>query len=149
MFESAGERHMAHGHAAHPVGMRLNHLQDTAGGGGPDLAHSSDEKKTAADTLHNDIEPNTKKAGAWADDDTAAVVKAFDAKDGHGWLTSSAVSKAHKTWGEQVQNFLNRLTGDESALRYSNTVLTGTDIGVSSTTRKVSVFDTYSPPPEQ
>ena len=65
---------MAHGHAAQPVGMRLNHLQDTAGGGGPDLAHSSDEKKTAADTLHNDIEPNTKKAGAWADDDTAAVV---------------------------------------------------------------------------
>ncbi|MCC5476825.1 hypothetical protein [Streptomyces barringtoniae] len=137
----------------HAVGMRLNHLPDGPGGGGsasgsgPDLAHSPDEKKAAADTLYNDIEPHTKTAGKWADDETGAVVKAFDAKDGHGWLTSSAVSKAHKIWGEQVQNFLTRLAGDESALRYSNTLLTGTDAGVGGTARKVSVFDTYSPPP--
>ncbi|MGW7526201.1 hypothetical protein [Streptomyces sp. NPDC054783] len=139
---------MAHGHAVHPVGMRLNHLQDIPGGGGPDLAHSPDEKKAAADTLRKDIEPDTKKAGQQADDETGAVVKAFDAKDGHGWLTSTAVSKAHKIWGEQVQNFLNRLAGDESALRNNNTVLTGTDTGVAGTARKVSVFDTYSPPPK-
>jgi hypothetical protein len=133
--------------------MRLNHLPDGPGGGGsagggrPDLAHSPEEKQAAADTLHNDIQPHTKTAGQWADDETNAVVKAFDAKDGHGWLTSGAVSKAHKIWGEQVHDFLNRLAGDESALRQSSTVLTGTDAAVGGTARKVSIFDTYSRPP--
>ncbi|MFF7976231.1 hypothetical protein [Streptomyces sp. NPDC007905] len=74
----------------------------STGGGQPDLASSPAEKKAAANTLHNEIEPHTTTAGAWADDETSAVVKAFDAKDGHGWVTSSAVSKAHKTWSEQV-----------------------------------------------
>jgi hypothetical protein len=137
------------------VGMRLNQLPDGPGGGGsagggqPGLASSSAEKQAAANTLRNNIEPDTKAAGAWADDETGAVVKAFDAKDGHGWLTSGAVSKAHKTWGEQVQNLLNQLSGDESALRNNNTLLTGTDFGVSDSARKVSVFDTYSLPPKQ
>ncbi|WP_030345421.1 hypothetical protein [Streptomyces sp. NRRL S-1022] len=118
----------------------------TAGGGRPDLASSSAEKTAAANTLHNDIQPDTKAAGQWADDETSAVVKAFGAKDGHGWLLSGAVSKAHKTWGEQVQDFVNRLAGDESALRSDSTLLAGTDIGVGGTARKVSVLDTYSPP---
>ncbi|MYU02854.1 hypothetical protein GTY81_02875 [Streptomyces sp. SID8366] len=115
--------------------------------GGPDLASSPAEKTTAANTLHNGIGPDTKTAGAWADDETGAVVKAFDAKDGHGWLTSGAVGKAHKTWGEQVQNLVNQLSGDESALRADTTVLFGTDLAVGDRTRKVSVFDGYSPPP--
>ncbi|MEU0860050.1 hypothetical protein ABZ352_32395 [Streptomyces griseofuscus] len=46
--------------------------------------------------LHKGIEPGTTDTGRWTDDETNAVVKAFDAKDGHGWLTSGAVSKAHK-----------------------------------------------------
>ena len=105
MAGSGGER---------ALGTRLNQYPadpgggGSTGGGGPDLASSPAEKKAAADTLHNDIEPDTKKAGAWADDETSAVVKAFDAKDGHGWLTSGAVGKAHKTWGEQVQNLVNQ-----------------------------------------
>ncbi|MFF9407349.1 hypothetical protein ACF1B0_17760 [Streptomyces anandii] len=145
---------MVLGSGDHAVGMRLNHLPDEPGGGGsvsgggPDLAHSPGEKKAAADTLCDDIEPQTKAAGQWADDETAAVVKAFDAKDGHGWLTSTAVNKAHKIWSEQVQNLANRLAGDESALRYNNTALTGTDAGAGGMARKVSVFDMYSPPPE-
>ncbi|MEV6295348.1 hypothetical protein AB0M41_34125 [Streptomyces sp. NPDC051896] len=144
MAGSGGER---------AVGMRLNQYPadpgggGSTGGGGPDLASSPAEKKAAADTLHNDIEPDTKKAGAWADDETSAVVKAFDAKDGHGWLTSGAVGKAHKTWGEQVQNLVNQLSGDESALRADTTLLSGTDVGVGDKARKVSVFDTYSSPP--
>ncbi|MEV8555471.1 hypothetical protein AB0478_03160 [Streptomyces sp. NPDC051917] len=144
MAGSGGER---------AVGMRLNQYPadpgggGSAGGGGPDLASSPAEKKAAADTLHNDIEPDTKKAGAWADDETSAVVKAFDAKDGHGWLTSGAVGKAHKTWGEQVQNLVNQLSGDESALRADTTLLSGTDVGVGDKARTVSVFDTYSSPP--
>ncbi|MEV7684355.1 hypothetical protein ACFW1F_01250 [Streptomyces bungoensis] len=134
--------------------MRLNKLPADLGGGGstgggqPDLASSPAEKKAAANTLHNEIEPHTTTAGAWADDETSAVVKAFDAKDGHGWVTSSAVSKAHKTWSEQVQNLVNQLSGDESALRNNNTLMTGTDVGVGAGVRKVSVLDTYSPPPE-
>ncbi|BBC94231.1 hypothetical protein SRO_3055 [Streptomyces rochei] len=32
---------------------------------------------------------------------------------GHGWLTSGAVSKAHKIWGEQVQGLVGRLAQDE------------------------------------
>lgn len=134
--------------------MRLNQLPADPGGGGPsgggqpDLASSPAEKKAAAATLHNDIEPDTMTAGAWADDETSAVVKAFDAKDGHGWVTAGAVSKAHKTWGEQVQNLVNQLSGDESALRSDSTLMTGTDVGVGAGVRKVSVLDTYSPPPE-
>jgi hypothetical protein len=134
--------------------MRLNQLPSDPGGGGsvgggrPELASSPAEKKTAANTLHNDIEPDTKTAGRWADEETSAVVRAFDAKDGHGWLTSGAVSKAHKTWSEQAQNFVNRLAGDESALRNDRTLMTGTDVGVGGEVRKVSVLDTYSSPSE-
>ncbi|MET9074148.1 hypothetical protein ABZX95_18630 [Streptomyces sp. NPDC004232] len=136
------------------VGMRLNQVADPggggpAGGGRPNLASSPAQKTNAANTLHNDIEPATRTAGAWADDETGAVVKAFDAKDGHGWLTSGAVGTMHTTWGEQVQHLMNQLSGDESALRANNTFLTGTDFGVGDTTRKVSVFDGYSLPPGQ
>ncbi|MFI9242378.1 hypothetical protein ACIGXF_07275 [Streptomyces sp. NPDC053086] len=134
------------------MGMRLNHVPDGPGGGGPaggqpDLASSPAAKKDAADTLHKDIWPGTKTAGGWADEETGAVLKAFDAKDGHGWLVSGAVSKAHKTWERQVQGFLNRLSQDEAALRADNTVMAGTDFGVRAGMRKVSVFDTYSTPP--
>ncbi|MEU6664625.1 hypothetical protein [Streptomyces sp. NPDC046727] len=128
--------------------MRLNHVPDEPGGGGPDLASSPAQTKAAADTLHDSIEKETKTAGAWADHETGAAVKAFDAKDGYGWLTSGAVSKAHKAWGEQIQGFLHRLSEDEAALRNNNTVMAGTDFGVRAGVRKVSVFDTYSTPPE-
>ncbi|MEU2375394.1 MULTISPECIES: hypothetical protein [Streptomyces] len=127
------------------VGMRLNQLPGDLGGG-PDVAHSSADKQSAANTLNKDIEPDTAKAGRWADDETGAVVKAFDAKDGHGWLTSGAVRKAHKTWGEQVQGLVNRLKGDEAALRRNDSVMTGSDIETRTNVRGVSVFDTYSSP---
>ncbi|MFF4713743.1 hypothetical protein ACFY2V_20450 [Streptomyces eurythermus] len=117
-----------------------------AGGGRPDLASSPAEKTAAANKLHSDIGPDTEAAGQWADEETNAAVKAFDAKDGHGWLTSGALKKAHTTWGEQVKNLLNRLAGDESALRGNARVLSGTDLLVGGTARQVSVFDTYSPP---
>ncbi|MFF8995859.1 hypothetical protein ACF09H_39215 [Streptomyces sp. NPDC014983] len=103
--------------------MRLNQLQMAPGGGGatsgggPDLAHSPADKQSAANALHKDIGRDTTDAGRWADDETGAVVKAFDAKDGNGWLTSGAVSKAHETWGEQVRNLVSRLAQDETALR--------------------------------
>ncbi|XUL88632.1 hypothetical protein ACQ86D_19910 [Streptomyces galilaeus] len=128
--------------------MRLNQLPADQGGGGsfggqPDLASSPAEKRTAATAIENHIEPDTKKAGDWADDEAGAVVKAFGAKDGHGWLTSGALSKAHKVWGEQVQNLMNRLASEKAALRSSNTVLTGTDVEVRSGVRKSSSLDGF------
>ncbi|WP_240509817.1 hypothetical protein [Streptomyces malaysiense] len=117
-----------------------------SGSSGPDLAHSAADKQSAANALSTDIGPHTTDAGRWADDETGAVVKAFDAKDGHGWLTSGAVSKAHKTWGEQVQNLVSRLGNDESAIRDSSTLLTGRDVGAGAGVRRVSIFDAYSPP---
>ncbi|WP_367223275.1 hypothetical protein [Streptomyces sp. 16-176A] len=131
------------------VGMRLNHIPDDPASGGsgsgtPDLAHSPGEKKSAADILYTEIGPHTETAGQWADDETGAVVKAFDAKDGHGWLTSGAVGKAHKIWGEQIHGLVNRLAGDADAIRWNSAALSGTDTGVGGTARKVSVFDKYS-----
>lgn len=108
-------------------------------GGTPDLAHSSADNLSAADGLGNGIEPDTARAGGWADEATGAVVAAFDAKDGHGWLTSAAVSKAHSTWGEQMQGLVTRLMLDESALRGTNTLLGGTDLDVGSGVRTSSI----------
>jgi hypothetical protein len=128
--------------------MRLNQYPADPGGGGPtggqpDLASSPAEKRTAANSIEQNIEPGTKKAGDAADEQTNAVVKAFDAKDGHGWLTSAAVGKAHKTWGEQVQTLMTRLSAEKGALRGTNAVLSGTDFGVASGVRTSSALDVY------
>jgi hypothetical protein len=134
--------------------MQLNqwsggHDGGSTGGGGPDLAHSPTDKQSAADSLRNDIEPGTAAAGRWADDETGAMVKAFDAKDGNGWLTSSVVRKAHTTWGEQVQGLVSRLMLDESALRGSSNQLSGTDIDVGAGVRPSSISALYLPPLER
>ncbi|MGV9254565.1 hypothetical protein [Streptomyces sp. NPDC003697] len=127
--------------------MRLNQLPGTQGGGRsvgqPDLASSPAEKQVAAKALEDHIEPDVKKAGDWADEETGAVVKAFGPRDGDGWLTSGAMSKAHKTWGEQVRNLMNRLSSEKAALRATNTVLSGTDAGVGSEVRASSSLDGF------
>ncbi|MEU0073900.1 hypothetical protein ABZ027_30780 [Streptomyces sp. NPDC006332] len=131
--------------------MRLNQLPADGGGfsgGKKDLASSPAEKQAAATAIENHIENGTRTAGDRPDDDTGAVVKAFDAKDGQGWLTSGAVRKAHKTWDEQVQNLMNRLSSDKAALRQGNSTLQGTDVGVGAMARTTSVFDMYTPPPQ-
>ncbi|MEU3525490.1 hypothetical protein AB0E62_16705 [Streptomyces sp. NPDC038707] len=135
---------------AQPAGMRLNHLADPGGGGaaGGRLTSSSAEKQAAANSIERDIEPGTRTAGAWADGETDAAVKAFGAKDGDGWLTSKAVQTMHKTWGEQVKNLMTLLAQDKGALRAADTTLQGTDAGVGAATRRPSVFDQYSPPPQ-
>lgn len=152
MTGAAGEQQDTVGGAGRPIEMRLNHL-DPGGGGGsfggqPSLASSPAEKQAAANALERDIEPDTRTAGAWADQETGAVVKAFGAKDGSGWLTSEAVRKAHETWGEQVKGLMNLLSSDKGALRAVNRTLLGTDEGVAATARKPSVLDQYSRPPQ-
>ena len=138
--------------ARQSVGVRLNQIPadpgGTAGSSGPaggqkDLASSPAEKKAAAKAIEDHIEPDTKKAGDWADEENNAAVKAFEAKDGRGWLTSEAIKQAHKTWGEQVQNLMHRLTSEKAALRSTNTVLQGTDLGVASGVRTSSSLDGF------
>jgi len=145
MKESTGEQHMAEGGGAHSIGMRLNQLPGDLGGssgGQRDLASSPAEKRTAAKAIEDHIEPDAKKLGKWADDDTGAVVKELAAKDGHGWLMSGALKEAHKTWDEQVQNLMNRLSSEKAALRSSGTVLQGTDLKAGSGIRASSALDT-------
>lgn len=147
MSQSTGEHPTVAAGAEPPVGMRLNQLPGDLGGGPsggkPDLASSPAEKRASAKAIEDHIEPDTNKAGEQADEEMGAVVKAFGPKDGHGWLTSGAVGKAHKAWGEQVQNLMNRLSSEKAALRSSNTVLTGTDVGVGAGVRKSSPLDGF------
>ncbi|WP_307854169.1 hypothetical protein [Streptomyces tagetis] len=130
--------------------MRLNQYPVEPGGspgplgGGPaDLASSPAQKKAAAKAIKEHLEPETQKAGATADESTGAAVKAFAPKDGEGWVTSSALKKAHKTWGEQVQNLMNRLGGEKEALQNTNILLQNTDFGVGQGVRQSSSLDGY------
>jgi hypothetical protein len=126
--------------------MRLNQYPADSGGssgGQKDLASSPAEKQAAARAIEDHIEPSTRKSGAWADDETDAAVKSFAAKDGHGWVTSGAFKKAHKTWGEQVQNLMNRLASEKEALRSTNKVLQNTDLGVGTGVRNSSSLDGF------
>ncbi|MEU3281924.1 hypothetical protein [Streptomyces antibioticus] len=135
-----------------PTQMRLNQAPADGGGGSPtgglpggqpNLASSPAQKQAAARAIEDHIEPDTSKAGQWADEQTNAAVKEFGAKDGKGWVTAGAVKKAHTSWGEQVQNLMNRLSSEKAALRSANTVLQNTDLTTGLGVRKVSVADGY------
>ncbi|MER6344495.1 hypothetical protein ACWC10_09380 [Streptomyces sp. NPDC001595] len=133
------------------TGTRLNQLPADQGGGGgapagggKNLVSTPAEKKAAAKALQDHIEPDTGKAGRHADEDTASAVKAFRAKDGDGWDTSTALKKAHETWHDQVKNLMDRLGAEKDQLRQADTTLTGTDLAVRGGVTRLSVFDTYS-----
>ncbi|WP_053913714.1 hypothetical protein VM636_08055 [Streptomyces sp. SCSIO 75703] len=148
MAEPVAEQH-GEG-AGQPVGTRLNQYPAEPGGppvplggGTADLASSPAQKKAAAKAIEEHLEPDTRKAGETADESTGAAVKAFAPKDGEGWVTSSALKKAHKTWGEQVQNLMNRLGGEKEALRSTNILFQNTDFGVGQGVRQSSSLDGY------
>ncbi|MDG9716967.1 hypothetical protein [Streptomyces sp. DH24] len=152
MAEPMGAARTGTDTAGSHAGTRLNQLPADQGGGGTagpagppalgkDLASSPAEKKRAAKAIEENIEPDTQKAGRWADDDSAGAVKAFGPKDGDGWVTSKALKKAHETWGDQVKNLMDRLAAEKSALRSTSTLLQSTDVGVGSGVRQVSVLD--------
>ncbi|GGW76438.1 hypothetical protein GCM10010503_62790 [Streptomyces lucensis JCM 4490] len=113
------------------------------GHGAGRLASTPAEKRAAARALHDHIEPDTRRAGEWADDETGKAVKAFGARDGHGWLTATALRKAHGTWGDQVRNLMDRLGAEKDALHRTNTVLTSSDLAVGSELRRTSALDRY------
>jgi hypothetical protein len=108
-----------------------------------DLASSPAEKRAAAKTIEDEIEPGARRAGGWADEETAAAVRAFGARDGDGWLTSAALRKAHRTWAGQVKNLMDRLASEKDALRSTNRVLTSTDLATGSALRQASSLDRY------
>ncbi|MFF7443065.1 hypothetical protein [Streptomyces sp. NPDC008122] len=99
--------------------MRLNQLAPAAGGGGvgkPDMASSLAAKKAAVKALNNDLEPGVTRDGKHAAETTNDAVRAFGAKDGHGWDTSGALKRAHETWEKQVKMLLGRLSSEKQAL---------------------------------
>ncbi|WP_405862870.1 hypothetical protein OG407_30715 [Streptomyces sp. NBC_01515] len=108
-----------------------------------DLASSPSEKRAAARAFEDHIEPGTRAAGRWADDENGAAVREFAAKDGDGWVTSAALKKAHGAWADQVKNLMDRLGAERDALRSGNAVLTSTDLAVGSTLRERSALDTF------
>ncbi|MFI0975626.1 hypothetical protein ACH4SP_01210 [Streptomyces sp. NPDC021093] len=105
------------------------------------MASSPARKRAAANALQEHIEPDTRKAGDHADQETGTAVKAFDAKDGHGWLTSAGLRKVNKAWEKQVRGLMSRLGSERTALRSTNLLLTGTDLGVGGDIRPPSAID--------
>ena len=133
---------------AQPVGMRLNQVPGDVGGspappgldgGQKNLVSTPAQKQAAANAIEQHIEPDTRKAGEYADTDTNAAVKDF--RD--GWHTSGALKKAHEAWGDQVKNLMHMLASDKAALRSANTTLQNTDVQVGSNTNSVSVIHGY------
>jgi hypothetical protein len=125
--------------------MRLNQIPTPGGPPGvlgrkKDVASTPAQKQAAARAIGDHIWPDTGTSGSWADDETAAAVKEFDARDGHGWLASGALKKAHKTWGEQVKSLMDELSSQEGALLRADTHLVNTDVAVHSQVSSSSLF---------
>ncbi|MEU6866945.1 hypothetical protein ABZ924_27420 [Streptomyces sp. NPDC046876] len=109
--------------------MRLNQLAADPGGssGTPSgygvLATAPPEKKKAANTIENTLQPGTKKAADVADEPTKNAVKAFT-----GWETAAGLSKAHTHWDDQVKRLMARLDSEKTALRGASNLFTGNDL---------------------
>ncbi|MEV6056438.1 hypothetical protein [Streptomyces sp. NPDC052107] len=133
---------------AEPVGMRLNQVPGDVGGspaspgltgGQQKLVSTPAQKQAAANAIEQHIEPDTRKAGDYAETETNAAVKAF--RD--GWHASGALKKAHSAWGDQVKNLMHMLASDKAALRTANTTLQTTDYQVGANSNSVSVLNGY------
>ncbi|MFG2616831.1 hypothetical protein ACGFXC_04350 [Streptomyces sp. NPDC048507] len=96
-------------------------------GGAPDFASSPAEKKAAATTIENELQPDTKKAAGHADTTTETARKGFD-----GWETAAGLKTVADTWDQQVKTLMGRLAGEKSALRGANSLITGNDTGLRS-----------------
>ncbi|MGW3385952.1 hypothetical protein [Streptomyces cinereoruber] len=110
--------------------MRLNQLPAEPSGpaapGGPgDFGSTPAEKKAAANTIENELEPNTKKATDWADEASNAAVKGFD-----GWQTAAGLKKVQETWDKQVKVLMGRLASEKSALRGASGLFAQNDLGL-------------------
>ncbi|WP_405664377.1 hypothetical protein [Streptomyces sp. RK9] len=123
-----------------PTSMRLNQT-DPPGpppGGAPDLATTPREKKAAAHTIETELQPDTRKAGTWADAATDKAISGFG-----GWATASGLKKVQTTWDSQVKTLMGRLAAEKDALRSTNKTFTETDVGTSQRIRASSKLDQY------
>ncbi|WTE38663.1 hypothetical protein OH735_23375 [Streptomyces sp. NBC_01618] len=132
--------------------MRLNHIPADPSSppvygpfvpGSKDLVSTPAQKRAAANAIEQHLEPDTKKSGDWAREETSAAVTALAAKDGQGWITSRALKNAHKAWGDQVQNLMNRLGAEKGALRGAHTIFQNTELATEGQIRSTSPFDGY------
>ncbi|NXY97966.1 hypothetical protein HYE82_27040 [Streptomyces sp. BR123] len=108
--------------------MRLNQLAADPGGGSGTpsgygvLATIPPEKKKAANTIQNVLQPGTTNAANAADEPTKNAVKAFT-----GWDTAAGLTKAHTHWDDQVKRLMARLDSEKTGLREASNMLSGTD----------------------
>ncbi|MFJ9579343.1 hypothetical protein ACIRQF_23555 [Streptomyces sp. NPDC101191] len=134
----------ADGAARQSASMRLNQLAPAAGGGGagkPDMASSPAAKKAAAKAIDDDLEPGVTRDGKHAAETTNATVKAFGAKDGHGWDTSGALKRAHEAWEKQVQMLLGRLFSERQALCATGISFQNNDLDIAARLSRQSRID--------
>ncbi|MFF5285872.1 hypothetical protein [Streptomyces sp. 62] len=127
------EQIKADGAARQSTSTRLNQLAAAAGGsraGKPDMASSPAAKKAAAKAIDDDLEPGVTRDGKHAAEATKAAVKAFGAKDGHGWDTSGALKRAHETWEKQVEMLLGRLSSEKQALSATGISLQNNELDI-------------------
>ncbi|GAA0580479.1 hypothetical protein [Streptomyces crystallinus] len=140
------ERIKAERASGHGGGTRLNQLAPAADGGGvgaPDMASTPAQKQAAAKAIGEHLGPDTATSGRHATESTAAAVKEFGAKDGHGWEASVALAKAHETWEKQVRGLLGRLAAEKHALSRTGVDFQQNDLGVAGQLARQSDIDTY------
>ncbi|MEU5715309.1 hypothetical protein AB0G71_05880 [Streptomyces sp. NPDC020403] len=116
------------GGAGPGVGTQLNGIPpepSRPGGSVPDFASTPAQKKTAANTVENELEPSTKKAADHADEATAAARKGFG-----GWETASGLKTVADTWDQQVKTLMGRLAAEKNALRGASGLFADNDTGV-------------------
>ncbi|MER6609694.1 hypothetical protein ABT282_28205 [Streptomyces sp. NPDC000927] len=90
--------------------------------GDKDFASTPAQKKTAANTIETELEPNTKKATDWADESSKAAVKEFE-----NWDTGAGIKKVMETWDKQVKVLMSRLSVEKGALRGASGLFSGND----------------------
>ncbi|MFE3738103.1 hypothetical protein [Streptomyces sp. NPDC059134] len=112
-----------------PTGMRLNST-----GPGPllpngteDLAATPAQKSAAANTIETELEPDTKKAGNWADETSGSAVTALE-----GWDTAVGLKKVQDTWEKQVKALMGRLLAEKGALRATSGLFVRNEIQIDS-----------------
>ncbi|WP_412076942.1 hypothetical protein ACLF6K_17735 [Streptomyces xanthophaeus] len=125
------------GAADQQVDMRLNSTDGAAGpvapGGSGNFGSTPAEKRSAANTIETELEPDTKKATEHADEATNTAVTGFE-----GWDTAAGLKKVSDTWDKQVKNLMGRLSSEKSALRGASGLFVRNDIGLGDQFRPIA-----------
>ncbi|MFI1154344.1 hypothetical protein [Streptomyces sp. NPDC020817] len=111
---------------ADQAAMRLNSAPaaDGGGGGGGTFASTPAQKRSAANTIETELEPNTKKATEYADESTNTAAKGFDS-----WDAAAGLKKVADTWDRQVKVLMGRLGSEKGSLRGASGLFVQNDLG--------------------